>query len=79
MDHRYFYNADGEMLLVPQQNVIRVFTECGLIDAEPGEIVLIPKGMKFKVDLPNGPARGYPESPANTRLFVSALVSGGAA
>ena len=59
MDHRYFYNADGEMLLVPQQNVIRVFTECGLIDAEPGEIVLIPKGMKFKVDLPNGPARGY--------------------
>jgi homogentisate 1,2-dioxygenase len=59
MDHRYFYNADGEMLLVPQQNVIRVFSECGLIDAEPGEIVLIPKGMKFKVDLPNGPARGY--------------------
>jgi homogentisate 1,2-dioxygenase len=59
MDRRYFYNADGEMLLVPQQNVIRVFSECGLIDAEPGEIVLIPKGMKFKIDLPNGPARGY--------------------
>ncbi|MGB2596011.1 MAG: homogentisate 1,2-dioxygenase, partial [Pseudolabrys sp.] len=59
MDRKYFYNADGEMLLVPQENTISVFTECGLIDAEPGEIVLIPKGMKFKVDLPNGPARGY--------------------
>jgi homogentisate 1,2-dioxygenase len=59
MDRKYFYNADGELLLVPQHNVIRVFTECGLIDARPGEVVLIPKGMKFKVDLPNGPARGY--------------------
>jgi homogentisate 1,2-dioxygenase len=59
MDRKYFYNSDGEMLLVPQENVIRVFTECGLIDAEPGEVVLVPKGMKFKVDLPNGPARGY--------------------
>src|SRR5882672_4390836 len=59
MDRKYFYNTDGEMLLVPQENVIRVFTECGLIDAEPGEVVLVPKGMKFKVDLPNGPARGY--------------------
>ena len=59
MERRYLYNADGELLLVPQENVIRVFTECGLIDAGPGEVVLIPKGMKFKIDLPNGPARGY--------------------
>ena len=59
MERKYFYNADGELLLVPQENAIRVFTECGLIDAGPGDAVLIPKGMKFKVDLPNGPARGY--------------------
>jgi len=59
MDRDYFYNADGEMLLVPQQNAIRVFTECGIIEAAPGEVVLIPKGLKFKIDLPNGPARGY--------------------
>lgn len=59
MDREYFYNTDGEMLLVPQDNSIRVFTECGLLDATPGEVILIPKGMKFKVDVPNGPARGY--------------------
>ncbi len=59
MDNKYFYNVDGEMLLVPQVNTIRVFTECGVIDAIPGDIVVVPKGMKFKVDLPNGPARGY--------------------
>jgi len=59
MNDDYFYNADGEMLLVPQENSIRVFTECGIIDAGPGDIVIVPKGMKFKVDLPNGPARGY--------------------
>ncbi|WP_235951944.1 homogentisate 1,2-dioxygenase [Falsiroseomonas algicola] len=59
MDNRYFYNADGEMLLVPQTGAIEVFTECGKLHAAPGEIVLIPKGMKFKVDLPDGPVRGY--------------------
>jgi homogentisate 1,2-dioxygenase len=59
MDDDYFYNADGEMLLVPQENGISVFTECGLIEAGPGEIVVVPKGMKFKVDLPQGSARGY--------------------
>jgi homogentisate 1,2-dioxygenase len=59
MGDDYFYNADGELLLVPQENSIAVFTECGLIEAGPGDIVIVPKGMKFKVDLPNGPARGY--------------------
>jgi homogentisate 1,2-dioxygenase len=59
MEDEYFYNVDGEMLLVPQENSISVFTECGIIDAAPGDIVIVPKGMKFKVDLPNGPARGY--------------------
>jgi homogentisate 1,2-dioxygenase len=59
MEDRYLYNADGELLLVPQENSIRVFTECGVLDAIPGEIVIVPKGMKFKIDLPNGPARGY--------------------
>lgn len=59
MDNRYFYNVDGELLIVPQENTIRAFTECGILDVAPGEIVLIPKGMKFKIDLPYGPARGY--------------------
>ncbi|MFT4115231.1 homogentisate 1,2-dioxygenase [Bradyrhizobium sp.] len=59
MGDDYFYNADGELLIVPQENTIDVFTECGRLEAAPGEIVLVPRGMKFKVDLPNGPARGY--------------------
>lgn len=59
MGRRYIYNADGEMLLVPQVNTIEVFTECGRLTAGPGEIIVVPRGMKFKVDLPDGPARGY--------------------
>jgi homogentisate 1,2-dioxygenase len=59
MERDYFYNADGEMLVVPQQGSIRFFTEFGRIEAEPGEICIIPRGVKFKVELVDGPARGY--------------------
>ena len=59
MESDYFYNADGEMLVVPQQGSIRFFTEFGKIEAEPGEICVIPRGVKFKVELVDGPARGY--------------------
>ena len=55
----YFFNADGEMLIIPQQGAIKVFTELGKIDAAPGEICLIPRGVTFKVSLPDGTARGY--------------------
>ena len=54
-----FYNADGEMLVVLQQGSLRFVTEFGIIEAEPGEIVVIPRGIKFRVELMNGPARGY--------------------
>ncbi len=59
MTHDYFYNADGEMLIVPQQGALRFFTEFGAIVAGPGEICIIPRGVKFKVELVDGPARGY--------------------
>ena len=55
----YFFNADGELLVVPQQGGLRFFTEIGKIEVEPGEICVIPRGMKFKVELIDGPARGY--------------------
>jgi homogentisate 1,2-dioxygenase len=58
MGRRAFVNADGEMLLVPQQGAIRVTTELGSLDAKPGEIVLVPRGLVFKVDV-DGPSRGY--------------------
>src|SRR3979411_62416 len=59
MVDQHFYNADGEMLFVPQQGNLRFVTEFGRIDAEPGEIVVIPRGVKFRVEIPGGPARGY--------------------
>lgn len=59
MRDRYFYNADGEMLVVAEYNSIRFVTELGIIEIEPGEIAMLPRGLKFRVELPNGRARGY--------------------
>src|SRR5690606_19697174 len=59
MQGRYFYSADGEWLIVPQQGRLRVATEMGVLDVEPQEIVVIPRGVRFRVELPDGSARGY--------------------
>jgi homogentisate 1,2-dioxygenase len=59
MQDEYFYNADGEMLFVPQQGRLRLWTEFGIIEIEPGEIAVIPRGVKLRVEVPAGPARGY--------------------
>ena len=59
MEDDYFYNADGELLFVPQQGRLNLFTELGIIEAEPHEIIVIPRGMKFKARFPDGPGRGY--------------------
>jgi homogentisate 1,2-dioxygenase len=62
MTDRAFYNADGEMLIVLQQGRLRFATELGVIDAEPHEIVVIPRGVRFKVKLLDGEGalhRGY--------------------
>jgi homogentisate 1,2-dioxygenase len=59
MAGRAFFNADGEMLLAPQEGRLRLRTEFGLIEAGPGEIAIVPRGVKFRVDLPDGKARGY--------------------
>ena len=58
MRDRYFYNADGEMLIVPQQGPLRIHTELGILIVLPGEICIIPRGIKIRVDL-EGPSRGY--------------------
>jgi homogentisate 1,2-dioxygenase len=58
MTDRFFYDADGELLIVPQLGAIRVFTELGLLDVSPGHICVVPRGMRFRVELPDGPARG---------------------
>jgi len=59
MTDRYFYNADGELLIVPQHGRLRFLTELGRIDVEPQEIVVIPRGLRFRVELMDAAARGY--------------------
>jgi len=56
---RAFLNADGEWLIVPQLGRLRIITELGLLDVEPQEIVVLPRGMKFSVQLRDDSARGY--------------------
>ena len=55
----YFYNADAQMLFVPQHGELRLATEFGVVEIGPGEIAVVPRGVKFRVELRGGPARGY--------------------
>jgi homogentisate 1,2-dioxygenase len=59
MVDEYFYNADGELMFVPQQGDLRLWTEFGIIDISPGEIAVVPRGIKMRVEVVGGPARGY--------------------
>lgn len=59
MQGRYFYDADGELLIVPQLGRLLIHTELGVIEIEPQQIVVIPRGIRFRVDLPDGDSRGY--------------------
>ncbi|MCP5201493.1 MAG: homogentisate 1,2-dioxygenase [Gammaproteobacteria bacterium] len=58
MTRRCLVDADGELLLVPWSGAITLTTECGELDVAPGEIAIVPRGMKFAVD-PHGGAAGY--------------------
>ncbi len=59
MEGRYFYNSDGELLIVPQLGRLHIATELGVVEVEPQEIAVIPRGVRFQVSLPDGEARGY--------------------
>jgi len=59
MQDRFFYNADGELLIVPQQGALSLRTEFGVLDIAPGEIAVMPRGVRFAVDLQADSARGY--------------------
>jgi homogentisate 1,2-dioxygenase len=56
---RVFWSADGEFLFVPQLGRLVLATECGRLAVAPGEIAVVPRGMRFRVELPDGPVRGY--------------------
>lgn len=59
MTNRVIFNADGEYVVVPVAGRLRLLTEMGIIDIEPLEIALLPRGIRFRVELPDGAANGY--------------------
>jgi homogentisate 1,2-dioxygenase len=59
MTDRFFYSADGELLIVPQEGRLDIATEMGRIELGPFEIAVIPRGVRFAVNLPDDTARGY--------------------
>ena len=59
MEDEYFYSADSELLVVPQEGRLRFCTELGVIDLEPKEIAILPRGMVYRVEVLDGPCRGF--------------------
>ena len=59
MEREHFFNGDGEMLIVAEHGKIRFRTEFGVIEIEPGEICVIPRGVIFRVELIDGPVRAF--------------------
>ncbi|RDL37281.1 putative homogentisate 1,2-dioxygenase [Venustampulla echinocandica] len=59
MSQKAFVNSDGDFLIVPQQGSLDIQTEFGPLFVQPGEICVIQKGQRFRVELPDGPSRGY--------------------
>jgi homogentisate 1,2-dioxygenase len=59
MTSRYFVDSDGELLFVPEAGPVTLHTELGPLAVAPGEIAVIPRGIRFRVELPAEPVRGY--------------------
>jgi homogentisate 1,2-dioxygenase len=59
MERRVFVDADGELVIIPQQGGIELQTELGRLEVAPGSIAVVPRGIKFRVALRDGEARGY--------------------
>ncbi|HUR97213.1 MAG TPA: homogentisate 1,2-dioxygenase [Pyrinomonadaceae bacterium] len=55
MTDRFFYNADGEMLIVPEMGSLTIYTELGMIEVSPGEVCCLPRGLKFRVAIGRNP------------------------
>ncbi len=58
MGRRVFVDADGELLIVPSSGALRIVTELGIVEVAPGFVALVPRGLKFRVEV-NGECRGY--------------------
>lgn len=51
MQRRYFYNADGEMLILPETGNLIIYTELGVLEVKPGDVCCLPRGLKFRVEI----------------------------
>lgn len=58
MKDRVFVDADGELLILPQLGVLHLITEFGRLDVPPGTIAIVPRGVRFRVEV-EGDSRGY--------------------
>jgi homogentisate 1,2-dioxygenase len=59
MEHRAFYDADGDLLILPQLGGLTLLTELGVLDVDPGQLAIVPRGLKMSVLVRDGEARGY--------------------
>ncbi len=59
MTDDYFCSADSELLVVPQAGSLRFATELGVLDVGPAEIAVLPRGLVYRVEVLDGPARGF--------------------
>lgn len=59
MARQYFSTTDGELLIIPESGSLRIATECGRLVVSPGEICVIPAGMRFKIEITDAQVRGY--------------------
>ncbi|KAJ1927201.1 hypothetical protein IWQ60_003130 [Tieghemiomyces parasiticus] len=59
MVRRAFYSSDGDWLIVPQQGTLIIQTELGWMEVQPNHIAVVPRGIRFRVEVPDGPSRGY--------------------
>ncbi len=59
MENKYFANNDGELLFVPFLGEVNLHTEFGKLNLCPGMIAVIPRGVKFKLELMSKETKGY--------------------
>lgn len=59
MESRAFYNADGDLLVLPERGTLTIATELGMLEVAPGHVAVIPRGIVFSVLLHDRDARGY--------------------
>ncbi|KAH9902944.1 homogentisate 1,2-dioxygenase [Cubamyces lactineus] len=59
MNNKAFCNSDGDFMIIPQQGRLDIQTEMGRLMVRPGELVAVQRGIKYKIELPDGPSRGY--------------------